>query len=149
MELIDSLGFVQSITLTNPTTGGIDAEEDEDYLNRLSLQLQLLAPRPIVPSDFAAIALDIPGVGRALAIDGYNPADGTTDNERMITIAAVDTLGAAIPADTKQQLASFLEDRREVNFVINIIDPTYTTVDVTFQVQADIGVADQAIGRAS
>jgi uncharacterized phage protein gp47/JayE len=142
VTLISSIGFIDNITLDNPTIGGVDAESDEDYLNRLRLQLTLLAPRPIVPSDFAAMALDVPGVHRALALDGFDPIQGTSDNERMVAIAAVDELGAAVSQNVKDEIAALLEDRREVNFAVNMMDPTYTTVDVTFQVQAEIGFTD-------
>jgi hypothetical protein len=72
--LIDTLDFVTTITMDAPgTTGGVDAEEDDAYLNRLRLRLQLLAPRPILARDYAIFAQDINGVERATAIDGYDP----------------------------------------------------------------------------
>lgn len=145
MELIDSIGFVDSIVLESPgTTGGIDAETDDDYLNRLTLQLQLLAPRPIIPSDFSAMALDVPGVHRALALDGYDPVTNTYDNERMVTVAAVDASGAAVATAVKTQVAALLENNREVNFQVNVIDPTFNTIDVTFAVKCDVGFTDVA-----
>ena len=72
-ELIDPLDWVSSVVVVGSTGGGVEAEEDEDYLNRLVTRLQLLSPRPILPNDFAVLARDIAGVNRALAIDGYNP----------------------------------------------------------------------------
>ena len=54
------------------------------YINRLTAELQLLAPRPILPADFAALATSVTGVFRAMAIGGLNPgrsvADGITTN---------------------------------------------------------------------
>lgn len=73
VELISTLDFVVSITLDAATSGGIDAEDEEDYLDRLRTRLQLLAPRPIIARDFAIMAEDIGGVERAVAIDGYDP----------------------------------------------------------------------------
>lgn len=74
VELIDTLDFVTAVTLDAPgTTGGVDAETEEEYLSRLSARLRLMAPRPIVPVDFAVLAQDVNGVERALAIDMYNP----------------------------------------------------------------------------
>jgi uncharacterized phage protein gp47/JayE len=143
-ELIDSLAGVASIALVDITTGGIDAEEDDAYLNRLTLQLQLLAPRPIIPSDFAAMAMDVPGVYRALAIDGYDPVSDTYDNERMITLAAIDADGVAVSTQVKNDLKAMLEARREVNFVVNMINPTLNTIDVTYEVEAEPGFTDVA-----
>jgi len=73
VELIDILDFIDTITLNAETTGGIDAELTEDYLNRLRLRLRLLAPRPILANDFAIFAQDIAGVERAIALDMYEP----------------------------------------------------------------------------
>lgn len=71
VELIDTLDFVSSVVLNSITTGGQDAETDDEYINRLAQRLQLLAPRPILPRDFAIFAQDISGVDRAIGLDGY------------------------------------------------------------------------------
>lgn len=73
VTLLDPLSFVTTITQDAVTTGGVDAEDDDTYLTRLATQLQLLAPRPILPADFAVFAKQIAGVKRAVGIDGYNP----------------------------------------------------------------------------
>jgi hypothetical protein len=56
------------------STGGVDAESDDDYLDRFRTNAQLLAPRAILPSDFASLLQSVPGIDRALALDGYIPA---------------------------------------------------------------------------
>ena len=91
VELIDTLDFVLTITQEAPTSGGVDAETEEEYLDRLRTRLQLLAPRPIIAKDYAVMAEDISGVDRAIAIDGYNPINQTYNNERMVAVAAVDS----------------------------------------------------------
>jgi uncharacterized phage protein gp47/JayE len=131
---VDTIAFVDSVTLVGTTSGGVDAETDEEYLDRLVDELQLLAPRPIVPTDFEVMSRRIAGVERSVAIDGYNPDDDTYDNERMIAIAAIDDDGEAVSSDIKTNIEEYLESRREVNFVVNAIDPTYTTIDVTTSV---------------
>jgi hypothetical protein len=73
VTLLDALTFVQGVTQVAVTAGGNDAELDSDYLNRLTAELQLLAPRPILASDYAIFARNTVGVYRAAAIDGYNP----------------------------------------------------------------------------
>lgn len=148
-ELIDPLDFVVSVTLTTATTGGTDDEEDIVYLNRLSNYLTLLSPRPILPNDFAVLATSIAGVARATAIDGYNPADSTFNNERMIAVAAIDANGNAVSAGVKQQIDNYLQSLREVNFVVNVIDPTLTTVDVQFTIKALPGFDPAAVADAA
>lgn len=130
--LIDPLDYVDTVTLTSSTSGGTEEESDDDYLNRLTELLRLLTPRPILPDDFAVLAKNVAGVGRATAINGYNPADSTYDNERMITVAVADEDGAALSNPVKTAVDQYLSEQREVNFVVNVIDPTYNTIDVTF-----------------
>lgn len=76
IPLIDVKDFVaqNGVVLTGATTGGVDAETDTDYLNRLVRKLQRLSQRPILPQDFADAAFDASTeVARAVAIDLYNP----------------------------------------------------------------------------
>jgi hypothetical protein len=96
-ELIDVLDWVTTIDISAPTGGGVDAETNDDYLNRLTKRLQLLSQVPIIPSDFALAAGEAdPGVFRAIGIDGYNPfhnlltaneSDAETDAAGWINLA--------------------------------------------------------------
>jgi hypothetical protein len=65
---------ILSSPANNPSlTVGVDAESDASYLNRLSAELQFLAPRAVTANDFAAISTNVPGVYRSAALDGFNP----------------------------------------------------------------------------
>lgn len=133
-ELIDALAFVQSVTTTAATSGGVNAEADDDYLARLRSELQLMSPRPIRAVDFPILARRVANVHRALAIDNYNPADGTFNNERMVTVAVVDADGNPLSTATKDEVDALLEAERELNFIVHVIDPTYTTVNIAFTI---------------
>ena len=74
VDTLDILAFVQGVVIEGQTTGGQDAQTDDQYLDHLVEQLQLMAPRPILPPDFAAMAKNIAGVFRAYAYDGLVPA---------------------------------------------------------------------------
>lgn len=132
VELITPLLFVTGVVQIAPSAGGVDAELDSAYLDRLAIELRLLTPRPIVPADFEVLAKRIPGNDRALAIDGYNPAAGTYNNERMIGLTSQDASGEAWSTVTKNDTVAYLESLRELNFVVNGFNPTYTIIDVTF-----------------
>jgi hypothetical protein len=134
--LLDTLAYVASVVLTAVTSGGVDAETASEYNDRLSTQLQLLTNRPILANDFAILAQQVPGVFRALALDGYNPADQTSNNQRMIAVAAVDEQGNAVSSTVKGQVDALLQANREVNFIVNLIDPTYTTIQVAVTVKS-------------
>lgn len=149
VELVDLLDYVTGITLVAPTSGGVDAESDSAYLNRLRLDLQLLTPRPILAPDFAALARNTPGVDRALAIDNYDPVTGTSDNERMVAVAVIDANGNQVTTAVKAAVTAALQAQREVNFVVNVIDPTYTVIDVSFTITVLSGFVEaDVVGRA-
>jgi hypothetical protein len=149
LELIDGIAWVESVTLTSATAGGVDAETDDEYLDRLAERLRLLTSRPVLPDDFAVLSRDVAGVHRALALDGYNPVDETFDNERMIAIAAVDVDGEPLAPAKATELETYLDSEREVNFVVNVIDPTYTNIDVVFEAVADVGADPAAVEAAA
>jgi hypothetical protein len=133
VQLLDPLDYVQSIVLTANTAGGQDAETDDDYLDRLAATLQLLAPRPILPQDFAVFARNIPGAWRALAIDLYNPGPpATTNTPRCVTIIAIDQSGNPVPQAVKDAIDADLQARREVNFLVFEADATVTQIAVTY-----------------
>ena len=93
-ELIDTLPFVASIATTEDVSGGLEAETDGQYLNRLADQFVLFSPRAIVPTDFESLARSVPGVSRATAVDGYNPDMNTFDNEKTILVSVIDGNGS-------------------------------------------------------
>ena len=132
---LDALDWVLSASFDDATSGGVDAESDEDYLARLVEELRLLSPRPILPEDFAVLAKRITEVDRALALDGYDPTDNTYGNQRMVSLALASSSGEAVSQDGKDAVKALLEDAREVNFEVSIIDPSYTNVSVNFAVE--------------
>lgn len=152
VELIDTLAFVDTITTVAATSGGADPETDDEYLARLAEELSIAAPRPIIPSDFEVMARRIPGVHRALAIDGYNPDDDTFDNERMVAVAVVDEDGSTVGSTVKDAVDELLQRRREINFVVNVIDPDFTDITVVFTASAlpgyDTGILEAAVVAA-
>lgn len=136
IELVDTLAFVESITTAQVTAGGADAESDDEYLNRLAQELELLSPTPILPEDFAVLARRIPGVHRAMAVDGYDPDTDTFDNERMVHVVAVDEDGNGVSPTLNDEIKAYLEARREVNFIVSTGSPTTNLVDVATTVKA-------------
>lgn len=130
--LEDALDFVESIAMVGTPSSGVDAETTDAYMNRLVSELRLLTPRPILPEDFAVLYRRIAGVYRTVAIDGYNPADSTYNNERMVAVAGLSEEGGVVGVTAKAAGDAYLQSLREANFVVNIIDPTFTEIDVSF-----------------
>ena len=144
-ELVDVVDGVDTIVVSQ-ASGGVDEESDEDYLNRLASALTLLAPRPILAHDFATMAQQVAGVGRATAIDLYQP--GTSDGPpgpvgaplagssgvhnvpRCVTVAITDEQGHAPSLELMATVWEELDTHREVNFLEYVIAAKYETIDV-------------------
>jgi len=150
VEVVDGLETI----LVDPTDGGADPETPEDYLNRLTNLLSTLAPRPIIPRDFAIMASLVPGVGRVAVIDLYQP--GTNDNQAPLVIEGTPVLagagasnvarcvsiivtgedGAAPSQSLMHSVWLALDAQREVNFQVYVVPPKYTTIDLIATVVA-------------
>lgn len=130
LELLTTLTNVSGVVAEAVTSGGTDTEEAGDYLSRLTAVLTTMSPRPILPADFAKLALKEAGVERATAIDGYNPVDQTLNNERMVAVIVADANGNALSQPRMNEIAAVLDAQREVNFIVRVVAPTYQTIDV-------------------
>jgi hypothetical protein len=139
---------IQSIALDGVSTGGVDEESPIDFLDRLTAEKQLLTPRPILPEDFAVMARRVAGVAKALALDGYNPGDESDDNERMVTVAIRDSAGEAVSAGVDDAVQALLEAERETNFVVHVIGPTHTEIDVAVEFVVYPGSDPAQVGPA-
>ena len=135
--LLDALSYVTGVQLAETTSGGTDGESDDAYMDRLASALQLLAPRPILPNDFAQMALGVPGVGYAAAVNLYDPGPPPATNvERCVTLVLADPAGQPVSAGVKSQVDALLQSQREVNFLVFEADPGYVTISVVYQVAA-------------
>ena len=147
-EMLDPVQWVDTVEVYTPTSKGVDAETPEDYVDRLSVLMRMVALRPVLPIDFAILALQVPGVARAIAMNLYNPTDGTWTNERTVTLILTDINGQPCTQDVKDLVTSYIESLREVNWIVYVIDGTYTTIDVTYDVVAFAGQHEQTVQDA-
>ncbi|XBB66873.1 baseplate J/gp47 family protein [Nocardioides sp. WV_118_6] len=137
LTIITATSNVNAVTATGPSINGADAELIEDYLDRLVDYLSTLRPGGVTATDLAALARSVPGVHRAIAVDLYDPAAPLVESERTATVFPVDETGHEVPAPVASQLHAVLEAAREVNFVIHVEPPTYTTVAIVYSAVAD------------
>lgn len=72
-EILTTIDWIASASVPTTTISGRDDETEDEYVERLLRRLRIYAPRPILPADFAELALDINGVHRALVRDLFNP----------------------------------------------------------------------------
>jgi hypothetical protein len=135
-EIVDPLAWVESIVVDPPTTNGFDGQSMFDYLREIVGLLRMIALRPVLPGDFALLALRVPGVGRAIAMDLYDPATDTWGHERTITLVVTDPNGQRCPQPVKDEVKATLQALRETTFLVNVIDAKYQPVDVSYEVTA-------------
>lgn len=73
-------------------------------------------------------------------------------NARTVTVAAVDSAGAAVSGAVKTAIAAYINARREQNWIVYVMDPNYTTIDVntTYKVLPgyDLTATDDAVEAA-
>lgn len=134
IELIDSLDWVQGIEGTGYTSGGADGETDEEYMDRLVQEFRILAPRPIIPNDFATMAKHLEGVDLVWTYNLYDLPTGTFPHDKCITIVVANENGDPVDATTLANVDAYLQANREVNFLVYVTNPKYQTVNVTYAV---------------
>jgi hypothetical protein len=128
--LIDALFFVTDIAIVGASSGGADAEDPAAYLGRLALTMQTYIEGVVIARDVEIVAQNVPGIGRALAIDNYNAETEEDEQEKTTTVAVTDDEGEPATAEAKAALEAVLAAKREVNYLFFVIDATYSSLDV-------------------
>jgi uncharacterized phage protein gp47/JayE len=134
VQMDDPLAWVSEITVDAPAYGGEDAEDDEDYRDRVVRTIAGLSRSPILPADFERLALESTDVARCLVLDNYNADTDEDDEERTVSLFPIDQAGNPVGSGVKTEIKNRAEGRREQNWVVVVADPTYTDVDVEITV---------------
>lgn len=150
LALTDILAGATGVVATSDATGGVDDEAPGDYVDSLAEQLRTLHMAVSNEHDAAILARNVDGVFRAFAIDGWDPGDGTLDNDMDVGIVFLDTDGAAVSNGVRDAALEYLtsDDLRTVN--VNLLPgaPTYTQITVVFTATSDVGF-DPAVVEAA
>lgn len=134
-QLVQAEPFVTSAVLAT-ALGGVDAELDSDYLNRLTETAGVFRVVPVLGSDFAVLARSIAGIYRACGANllkpgpPYDSAAEATNVEKNVTVAVADIAGNSVGSTIRANGQAYLRGLREANFQIWVVDPQYVTVDV-------------------
>jgi hypothetical protein len=117
--------WVTDLATEAPTSGGEDPQDDNDYLNMLSRELQLRGRMVVTLPDYELVAIDTPGIGRAYAV---------TTAARDVTVTVTDPQGHPVSSTIKDTLAATYATERLVNVTVAIDDATYTTINIGYSV---------------
>ena len=128
--LVDALSFVAGIAIVGASSGGTDAEDPQRYLGRLAETMQTFIEGVVRARDVEIVSRNVPGIGRALALDNYNAETEEDEQEKTTTVAVTDDEGEPATAEAKADLEATLEEKREVNYLFFVIDATYHLLDV-------------------
>lgn len=163
LEILEPYDYWVSTELENPTAQGTEAETVEEYLQRLVEELSLMTRVAIEPADVPLVVKRVDGVERSVVLDGldpdvndltWDPNDQDTWEDGAFGITAIDEAGEEVgPGVQADILDLFGPDRRLLNLKPSIVPPTYTEVDVTYEIHtwpeydfAEVQVrADQAV----
>ena len=138
LQLLDSIVFINSVTLASVPGNGEEPETSVEFLTRGVQRLARLVTTLVLPDHFTAAALEDPAVERATTIDNFDGSLGTGspgDHPGHVTVAVGGTNGAALTAPTKTALEATLESQAVAMLDVHIVDPTITDVDVTVTVR--------------
>lgn len=145
LELRDAITYVDYVKLSSEPTGGRNTEEDPEYFDRAAQRLQRLVSTLVLPGHFTAAALEMQDVERATTLNNYNPAgdpdnNGPVGDDAGYVTVAVYGPNEFLSAGRKDEIKSALAAQALTNLVINVVDPTITTIDVTADVVLDDNV---------
>jgi len=167
-NLVTELAGVDAVELA-PAQGGVEEEDQDAYLDRLSDLLVIMAPRAITARDFGIVGRQVPGVGRVLVLDLYVPASGKftanpptavgdsgaatpaaqTNVPRATTLAVTAEGGAPPDPSLLQRVYEAMVEAREVNTLSYAMAPEYTTIDVQGTVVAYPGHDPATVAAAA
>jgi Baseplate J-like protein len=147
------LADVESVSVDAPATGGVDPEEPEDYVQRVADRARRLHAIPITPDDYAAFATDVAAVGRAYAVNRYDPANPGVDSAGHLTVIVMGEDGLNLSSGDKDTVDDYLNSiDRPLNVTTHVADPdrVNVTAAATVRATADADTADvQARAQAA
>ena len=137
-QLLDNAAGLQSVTNPLPANGGADQESISQIRVNAPASVRTFG-RAVSVDDYAAIALSYPGIAKATA--SFVLRD---DNLKAIpqpyialTVATSDRVPLALQPGLKAKLRTFLDQRRDPNVPLRILDFTPVYVDVALAIQID------------
>lgn len=139
LSLLDSVFYVDAVTLATTPTGGADPEGVDEWLARAGQRFARLSSVLVLPAHFVAAALEDVRVSRARVVDRYDPTIGTGvpgDHLGHVTVAVSGSGGAALSGPVKAEIRSALAALTRADLAVHVVDPTITSVAVTVTVTA-------------
>lgn len=150
---VNPIDWVTEVQIVGETASGAEQELDSDYLTRLAAQLELQAPRPVNAADFAPFILGVPSsilpsgivVGRATAIDLYNPETAAENEPNCCTTWVTGLEGEALETSHMEALETWVRGYTPFGFLAFVRAPAYEKIYVTFKVHIEAAYNSEAV----
>lgn len=136
LNLVDYFLAVDNVTVSESPRNGEGPESNESWRERSVALLSRQVSTLVVPDNFENAALSRPEVGRATVLDLYNPATPTVSAPGHVSVAVTDSDGLPLTPREKPTLQDWLQDQALASLQVHVVDPTYTTVNPTVEVEA-------------
>jgi Baseplate J-like protein len=149
-QLETQLAFVEApggVELEGVTSGGVDEEEEDAYLNRLVEELRTISVSLIKAPDFETDARSIAGIARAKCLEAYNAEEGK-EEAMAVSVFAIDASGNDVAGPVKEALEARQTDKLLSGINYYVGSPTYTTIDVVAGVVVETGFDPTAVVAA-
>jgi uncharacterized phage protein gp47/JayE len=143
-QLVTSLAGLQQVTNPQPTSGGAEPEALADIRDNAPDSVRAFN-RAVSTSDYATLARSFPGIAKANAQRIQFDANGKALAAPYVQLTAAGTDGTPISGrELIRQLRTFLDQRRDPNVPLRILDFTPVFVDFAVTINLDDRVPRQA-----
>lgn len=147
LDTLDYMLHVEDVVISERTRAGEDRETNESFTTRAQSMLSRQTSALVYDDQLAAAALSREEVGRAFALNNYNGITGASGTGH-ITVAVTDTDGMGLPGEVKEAIEYDLASQVLASLVVHVIDPSYTTVNLSVTVEAVAGTNHAEVASA-
>jgi len=135
LTLVDRLSAVRKVEATSLPSGAVDEESAGEFEERLAERVKLWGETLVTPEDMRAAAEQQPEVGRALALDGYDP----TYNRLTANQSSLETDTSGWNAGANTAIARDTSQAREGSASLRLDDQTTDAVATDISAFTDGG----------
>lgn len=147
IDLLDSIPYVTSATVTTAFTGGADAESDTAYIDRAATVLARVTSSLVLPSHFTAYLLQDPRVSRATAIDLYEPG-GTPGSDLGYLTTYTYGRGDQLSSGVREELRAAMQAICAAMVTVYVEEADIVTQAITLEVHALPGYSTPEVSAA-